>query len=125
MRFKTPEAICRHCCHHAGSAGMSMHRVDSLSPGGSPTRVVEASGLPNWHDAGRQASVLGSDWSIFPPLAQDFGGKPAMILGADLIGRYRLAYDHPSTIRRRYRPMASLPAPQRKAQTPARKQDFP
>lgn len=27
-------------------------------------------------------------------LAQDFGGKPAMILGADLIGRYRFVYDH-------------------------------
>ncbi|WP_430390695.1 retroviral-like aspartic protease family protein [Dyella sp. 20L07] len=29
-----------------------------------------------------------------PVLAQDFGGKPAMLLGADLIGRYRLVYDH-------------------------------
>lgn len=29
-----------------------------------------------------------------PVLTQDFGGKPAMILGADLIGRYRLVYDH-------------------------------
>jgi predicted aspartyl protease len=28
-----------------------------------------------------------------PVLTQDFGGKPAMILGADLIGRYRLVYD--------------------------------
>jgi predicted aspartyl protease len=29
-----------------------------------------------------------------PALTQDFGGKPAMILGADLISRYRLVYDH-------------------------------
>ncbi|MBB5359362.1 putative aspartyl protease [Rhodanobacter sp. ANJX3] len=27
-------------------------------------------------------------------LAHDFGRKPAMILGADLIGRYRFVYDH-------------------------------
>jgi hypothetical protein len=29
-----------------------------------------------------------------PMLEQDFGGKPAMLLGADLLGRYRLLYDH-------------------------------
>jgi len=29
-----------------------------------------------------------------PVLEQDFGGKPAMLLGADLLGRYRLLYDH-------------------------------
>jgi predicted aspartyl protease len=31
-----------------------------------------------------------------PVLTQDFGGKPAMILGADLLARYRLVYDHAS-----------------------------
>jgi len=29
-----------------------------------------------------------------PMLEQDFGGKPAMLLGADLLARYRLLYDH-------------------------------
>lgn len=29
-----------------------------------------------------------------PVLEQDFGGKPAMLLGADLLSRYRLLYDH-------------------------------
>ncbi len=29
-----------------------------------------------------------------PVLTQDFGDKPAMILGADLMGRYRFVYDH-------------------------------
>ncbi|GAA4773960.1 hypothetical protein GCM10023219_21660 [Stakelama sediminis] len=29
-----------------------------------------------------------------PVLAQDFDGKPAMLLGADLLDRYRLIYDH-------------------------------
>ncbi|ULU23877.1 retroviral-like aspartic protease family protein [Dyella terrae] len=31
-----------------------------------------------------------------PMLADDFHGEPAMLLGADLIGRYRLIYDHAS-----------------------------
>lgn len=29
-----------------------------------------------------------------PALEQDFRGKPAMLLGADLLGRYRVIYDH-------------------------------
>jgi hypothetical protein len=29
-----------------------------------------------------------------PALEEDFKGKPAMLLGADLLGRYRLLYDH-------------------------------
>jgi predicted aspartyl protease len=29
-----------------------------------------------------------------PMLEHDFGGKPAMLLGADLLNRYRLLYDH-------------------------------
>ena len=29
-----------------------------------------------------------------PMLEHDFGGKPAMLLGADLLARYRLIYDH-------------------------------
>lgn len=29
-----------------------------------------------------------------PVLEEDFHGKPAMILGADLLGRFRLVYDH-------------------------------
>jgi len=29
-----------------------------------------------------------------PMLEADFGGKPAMLLGADLLSRYRLLYDH-------------------------------
>lgn len=29
-----------------------------------------------------------------PSLKLDFGSKPAMLLGADLLGRYRLIYDH-------------------------------
>nr|WP_199047957.1 retropepsin-like aspartic protease [Dyella sp. ASV24] len=31
-----------------------------------------------------------------PMLADDFHGEPAMLLGADLVGRYRLIYDHAS-----------------------------
>jgi len=29
-----------------------------------------------------------------PMLKDDFGGRPAMLLGADLLGRYRVLYDH-------------------------------
>jgi hypothetical protein len=29
-----------------------------------------------------------------PALREDFGDKPAMILGADLLAPYRLVYDH-------------------------------
>ncbi len=31
-----------------------------------------------------------------PMLAQDFGDKPAMLLGADVLGRFRFVYDHAS-----------------------------
>lgn len=31
-----------------------------------------------------------------PALQEDFGSKPAMLLGADLLGHYRLIYDHSS-----------------------------
>jgi len=38
---------------------------------------------------GAQAQVID-----LPVLEEDFGGKPAMLLGTDLLGRYRVIYDH-------------------------------
>ncbi|MGC1549156.1 MAG: retroviral-like aspartic protease family protein [Rhodanobacter sp.] len=55
-----------------GSAKVSMYHVDSLSLAGLPIRDVEAFGLPNRHDAGRQAGVLGNDFMDKAVVAFDF-----------------------------------------------------
>ncbi|WP_114239580.1 retroviral-like aspartic protease family protein [Dyella sp. C9] len=65
--------------------GTSQHE---LVPRTGPIGEVGVAGL-TFMDANAQVIDL-------PVLTQDFGGKPAMILGADLLGRYRLVYDHAS-----------------------------
>ncbi|WP_139350777.1 retroviral-like aspartic protease family protein [Rhodanobacter sp. C01] len=55
-----------------GSAKVAMYRVDSLSLAGLPIHDVKAFGLPNRHDAGRQAGVLGNDFMDKAVIAFDF-----------------------------------------------------
>jgi hypothetical protein len=55
-----------------GSAKVSMYHIDNLSLAGLPILDVEALGLPNRHDAGHQAGVLGNDFMDKAVVAFDF-----------------------------------------------------
>lgn len=59
---------------------------NAMTPREGPIGVVGFAGV---RIADARAQVID-----LPVLREDFGGKPAMLLGADLLGRYRLIYDH-------------------------------
>jgi predicted aspartyl protease len=68
--------------------GASIYGANSngMTPREGPIGVVGFAGV---RIANARAQVID-----LPVLREDFGGEPAMLLGADLLGRYRLIYDH-------------------------------
>ena len=63
--------------------------------GTSLTKVVPRTGpVGQVRFAGETLADATAQVVDLPMLAEDFGGEPAMLLGADLLGRFRFIYDH-------------------------------
>jgi Aspartyl protease len=63
--------------------------------GTSLARIVPRTGLIGEVSfAGRTLSQTTAQIVSLPALEQDFEGRPAMLIGSDLLGRFRFVYDH-------------------------------
>lgn len=79
-----------------GSAKVATYHIDSLSLAGLSLHNVDAFGLPNRHDAGRQAGVLGNDFMDKAIVAFDFPCKrvdiyPKPVDATAVVGRHAQA----------------------------------
>lgn len=72
MRFKAVKGGDQELSGQTGTTKVTMYHVGDLKLDGHHLRNVEAYGLPNRHDAGREAGVLGNDFMDGRLVTYDF-----------------------------------------------------
>lgn len=80
----------------AGIDAKSAQFHDGEAVFGANSRAMVPRNGPLGHVGFAGVEIAGAEGQVIdlPMLEQDFGGKPAMLLGSDLLGGYRLLYDH-------------------------------